>query len=339
MKDNIQTTTSTEVAAPDQIEQFKSLYYLLKGKRDTDIKLFKDFKQFRYRDIIELNEKVYKKLRLHELITDTNSVVVSLSNKEIKSFGSWHEFVKFDWNIAATTSYITLEWDFNLILPNQTHNIPQTHNLRVRIGNGLRPNEMIQVIFQGDGETDLDEVQSQVVCKIDFVNSQIASELKTIVSDWYDSLPNNSEDHTIIRFLLKNKMSMQYGIIILFLIAGVVITNYISSYYLNNLPTTNTNALLQTFFLISSSSFIVLYFFYACGMTFSRRVISKRIDRFERNPMFEFTKGDENKLAQTLKDNTSTIYKLLKDLGLAILINILAFGIGHYFPQIAQMIH
>lgn len=76
--------------------QFKSLYYLIKGKRDTDIKLFTDHKQFSFSDIVELNDKVYRKLKLHELITDIVNVTVGLDNKKIKTFGNWTEFRNTD---------------------------------------------------------------------------------------------------------------------------------------------------------------------------------------------------------------------------------------------------
>lgn len=339
MSNEIQkSNSSNEVAVADQLEQFKSLYYLLKGKRDTDIKLFDDYKQFRYSDIIELNEKVYRKLSLHQLVTDTNSVTISLSNKEIKSFGSWQEFLQLERNISATTNYITIEWDFNLILPNQIHPVPQTHTLRVRIGSGLRPNEIIQVIFQGGEETDLEEADAQVVCKIDFVNAQICNELKTVVTEWYDALPKNSEDHKLIKFILRHKVKIQQGIIILFLIAGITLLNYITHYLVSQVPNSQTNYLLTKFYMITSCSFVVIYGFYISGTLYANKVLEKTIGRFKRNPIFEFTKGDDNKLKEIEKKNSSLMKKLFWDLLIAIGINVVAFGIGKIFPTIAEMI-
>jgi hypothetical protein len=341
MSQELQPTSNNSgqsLATNDQLEQFKSLYYLFKGKRDTDIKLFNDFKQFRNRDIIELNDKIYNKLENHQKVTDTNSVVVSLSNKEIKTFGSWQEFLRYDWNISATTNYITIEWDFNLILPNQTHPVPQTHTLRVRIGSGLRPNEMIQVIFQGGEETDLEEAQAQVVCKIDFVNAQICSELKTIVTEWYDALPNNSEDHKLIRFINKHKVKIQQGVIVLFLLSGITILNFITHFIVSNIPNGSTNDLLTKFYLITTCSFVAIYIFYISGTLYADRILDRRIRKFRRNPMFEFTKGDENKLKETENKNSALLKKLFWDLTLAIIINVLAFGIGKAFPTIAEII-
>lgn len=212
MSQELENTDKQEVAIIDenQIKQFQSLYYLFKGKRDTEIKLFDSYKQFSYQDIIELNDKVYKKLELHEKLTDLVHVTVGLDNNEIRTFGNWYEFTQTDWQISARTKYISLEWDFNIILPNQVHKVPQTHTLRVRIGNNLKPSEMIQVVFQGSEEYELEEVQSQMVCKIDFVNAQICSELKTVVSEWYEALLRNSEDHKLIKSILKHEVKTYF---------------------------------------------------------------------------------------------------------------------------------
>ncbi|MDO6737464.1 hypothetical protein [Wenyingzhuangia sp. 2_MG-2023] len=90
MTNNIKPNSENQVAVVDenQMKQFQSLYYLIKGKRDTDIKLFTENKQFEFSDITELNAKIYKKLELHQLVTDIVNTTVGLDNKEIKSFGS-----------------------------------------------------------------------------------------------------------------------------------------------------------------------------------------------------------------------------------------------------------
>ena len=64
MTNHIKTNSENQVAVVDenQMKQFQSLYYLIKGKRDTDIKLFTENKQFDFSDITELNAKIYKKL-------------------------------------------------------------------------------------------------------------------------------------------------------------------------------------------------------------------------------------------------------------------------------------
>lgn len=338
MTDKIEGKQDNKVAVIDetQMKQFQSLYYLIKGKRDTDIKLFTDYKQFEYSDIIELNSKIYKKLELHQLVTDIVNVTVGLNNKEIKSFGNWNEFVNTDWNISACTKYISLEWDFNLILPNQTHQVPQTHTLRVRIGNNLKPSEMIQVVFQGGEEYDLDEAHAQMSCKIDFINSQICNELKTVVSEWYDALKKNSEDHKLIKFILKHEVKFQNFIILSFLTAGTILSNYLFSVFYKSsisvFPADNDHKL----FLFLTSSILILFLFYQSGKLYSDRMMRKQIGRLKRNPMFDFTKGDKNKFSEVAKDNKKYLIDLLKTIIIGISVNGLSALVGFILEKIIK---
>jgi hypothetical protein len=275
-----------------------------------------------------LNQKVYKKLELHQLITDIVTVTVGLDNKEIKTFGSWNEFKNTDWSISATTKYLLLEWEFNLILPNQTHKVPQTHTLRVRIGNNLKPSEMIQVIFQGGAEEDIEEAQSQMSCKIDFINSQICNELKTVICDWYDTLPKNSEDHKLIQFISKHEIKLQYFIIFSFLTACIILVNYLFSNILNSelsfLPKTKE----EKIFLLSTSSLALFYIFYQSGRLFADRMMRKQIGKLRRNPMFDFTKGDKNKFIEVEKTNKKLLTQLLGTIVMGVAVNGATIFIG-----------
>ena len=330
MSKELEQSNKQEVAIIDekQIKHFQSLYYLFKGKRDTEIKLFDSYKQFSYDDIIELNDKVYKKLELHEKLTDLVHVTVGLDNNEIRTFGNWYEFTKTDWQISARTKYISLEWDFNIILPNQPHKVPQTHTLRVRIGNNLKPSEMIQVVFQGSEEYELEEVQSQMVCKIDFVNAQICSELKTVVSEWYEALSKNSEDHKLIKHILKHEVKIQNLVILSFLTSSIILLNYSFGFIklskFDFLPIDSTAQL----YLVLTASIPIVYFFYQVGALFADRILKKQIGKLRRNPMFEFTKGDKNRFKEIATSNK----KLLKGLGMnifyALSTNFVAYLIG-----------
>jgi len=330
MTDEIQDNSEKAVAIIDesQIKQFQSLYYLFKGKRDTDIKLFDDYKQFTYSDIIELNAKIYKKLELHEKLTDLVNVTVGLGKNEIRTFGNWYEFTQTDWNISAKTKYISLEWDFNVILPNQTHKVPQTHTLRIRIGNNLKPSEMIQVVFQGSEEYELEEIQSQMVCKIDFVNAQICSELKTVVCEWYDALPKNSEDHKHIRFILKHEVKIQNLVVLSFLTAGIILINYLFLFLtksdFSEIPTDPN----QRLFLFMTASIPFIYFFYRAGLLYADRIMKKQIEKLKRNPMFEFTKGDKNRFKEVADSNKKLINKLVLNIFYALSANVVAYLIG-----------
>jgi hypothetical protein len=301
---------------------------LFKGKRDTDIKLFDDYRQFSFCDIVELNKKIYKKLELHEKVTDVTNVTIGFDNREIKTFGSWYEFTHTDWNIASRTKYVSMEWDFNIILPNQHHRVPQTHTLRVRMGNNMRPSEMIQMVFQDGEEYELEEIQSQMVCKIDFVNAQICTELKAVVCDWYEALPRNSEDHKLIKFILKHIVKLQNVIELSFITAGIILSNFLFSFLSTPKLGIIPNDLTQRLFFFLTAFVPVIYLFYRSGVLYADRVLKKTISRFNRNPMFEITKGDANKLLEVAKNNRSLLMKLVWNIVYAVGTNMVMFIIG-----------
>ena len=329
-----QATNEVAIIDESQIKQFQSLYYLIKGKRDTDIKLFTEFKQFSFQDVLELNDKVYKVLELHQLVTDILNVNVGLENKEIKTFGSWNEFKNTDWNISARTKYITIEWDFNLLFQNQFHNVPQTHTMRVRIGNSLKPSEMIQVVFQGGDEYELEEAQAQMSCKIDFINAQICNQLKTIVSEWYEALPKNSDDHKLIKLILKHEVKIQNFIILSFITSAIILLNYLFSISVNNDVEILPKDINQKMFFFLTLSIGVFYIFYKSGQLLSNRMMNKQINKLKRNPMFEFTKGDKNRFAEIKTENE----KLIKGLFVTILIGLSINGLSALIGYVIEII-
>jgi len=312
------------------------LYYLIKGKRDTDIKLFTEFKQFSFEDVLELNDKVYKILEVHKLITDIVNVNVGLENKEIKTFGNWNEFKNTDWNISARTKYISIEWDFNLLFQNQFHNVPQTHTMRVRIGNSLKPSEMIQVVFQGGDEYELEEAQAQMSCKIDFINAQICNQLKITVSEWYEALPKNSEEHKLIKFILKHEVKFQNLIVFSFLTSAIILLNYLFSISINNEIEILPKDINQKMFFFITLSIGVFYMFYKFGQLLSNRMMHKQINKLKRNPMFEFTKGDKNRFTEVRKENKQLINGLFVTLLIGLSINGLTALIGFILELILK---
>ncbi|MDM1456747.1 hypothetical protein HX089_17345 [Myroides odoratimimus] len=336
MNNNIPNNVNDEIAIIDesQLKQFQSLYYLIKGKRDTDIKLFTEFKQFSFVDVLELNDKVYKVLELHQMVTDIVNVTIGLENKEIKTFGSWNEFKNTDWNISARTKYITIEWDFNLLFQNQFHNVPQTHTMRVRIGNSLRPSEMIQVVFQGGDEYEFEEAQAQMSCRIDFINAQICNQLKATVNEWYDSLPKNSEDHKLIKFILKHEGKIRNFVVFSLISSSIIFLNYLFNVSIKNniefLPK-DTN---QKMFLFYTVSIGVFYVFYKSGQLLSNKMMVKQINKLKRNPMFEFTKGDKNRFIEVKKDNK----KLVQGLFVTILIGLSTNGLSAFIGYIIELL-
>ena len=272
---------------------------------------------------------------MHDQVTNLINVTIGFENNDIKFFGNWVEFQNSDWNISPCTKYVSIEWDFNLLLPNQPDDIPQTHTLRVRIGNHLKPNEVIHIFFQGGEEYELDEIQAQMSCKIDFVNAQICNELKSVVTEWYDALHVNKEDQKLIQLVLNHKVKIQNLVVLSFVSAGIIFVNYL--YFI--ITNSSTNLLpadsYDRMFLSLTSASVFILMFYQTGVLYSKRLLRKKIQNLKRYSIFKFTKGDRNKFDVIKKSNRKQLIGLLKTILIGISVNGLTALIGYLTSKIA----
>lgn len=324
---NLTTTTSgSEALTSIDFEAFKSFYYLLKGKRDTDIKLYDDDKCFCFQDFKELNTKVYRKLENHQLSTDIVHVTVGLDNKEVKSFGSWIEFISYDWQISNKVKYLVIDWIFQIFLPNKP--IPQEHSVRVKIGNSLNPNEFISVLLVNGGDVDIEEVNSQMSCKIDFVNSQICSELFGVVTEWYNALPENGNKgkQKFYKSLAKYDDYVYSFIKLSCFLGGVLCVN--SLYALCKDYLSQGSIVEQSVRAISYASFVI-YLFFIFGKFLSNKTY-KRITKLLREPSIKITKGDINASEKNIELNNKIVRQVAINIIASLAVNAIGFLIKYF---------
>jgi hypothetical protein len=171
--------SETGIAKRIDLDQFKSLYYLLNAKPDSQLRLLKEDKEIDFNDLVELNEKVVSKLKTESLETSITTITIVFKSKKVSTYNNWLEFSRTNWNIADQTLSISINWDINVKLPE--HELPQRHTLKVRLGSAVRPSEMFQLMMTSDKDDELMEATSNGVCKVDFINHVIANELLAIV--------------------------------------------------------------------------------------------------------------------------------------------------------------
>lgn len=325
-----------EVVTNEALENFKAMFNFLKGKRDTDIKLFHADKLISRSDLVELNQKVQDKLHLHTVHGSTVNVAITLSNSEVKTFGNWAAFESYDWHQTCFTQTIVLEWDFNILFPNHTVQVPQPHSMRVRIGAGLRPNEFFQVVMSGAEDFEIGEVMADVVFKIDFVNTNLCAELKNLVTAWHEALPKNRPQNSLVRFTRRHKGKIELFIIFIMLISFVFIANIA---IVTALPYVNvkTNAqVIKWIYFALSASFPVFYVIWQTSDFYANRVIEKTIERYRKAPMIQLTRGDNNRINETATINN----QLLKDLGVnligALVGSVLTLLFGQVVPFLVK---
>ena len=77
-----------ETGATISLDDFKSLFYRLNAKPDTEIRLLPGKKTLELADIRSINEQIAAKLRNHDITADVISINFILSNKKIKDYST-----------------------------------------------------------------------------------------------------------------------------------------------------------------------------------------------------------------------------------------------------------
>jgi hypothetical protein len=290
------------------LEDFKALYYFMNAKPDTQIRLMQGKRIVDVSDIRKINEQITSKLLNHNVNGSITSITIVIGKNDIRDYSSWTEFERENWDtINGQTRSIMVVWDILIKLPQ--YNIPQRHTLKLRIGQALPPSDMIQLVMSSDNPSELMEAHSDAVCKIDFINQVLASELLAIVTNWYEGL---HEPPKIVGFQLffTKKQSTLISLIghtvkITILAISVYFANFFCvRYNINNLLTLSNINWVVLFFLIlhSASSFIA----HICA-----KWVDDKIDDYEEYNRFIITKGDD-KAVIAIEQQNDNITKEIK---------------------------
>lgn len=291
--------TETGIAKRIDLDQFKSLYYLLNAKPDSQIRLLKEDKVIAFEDIIELNDKVIEKLKTETLETSITTITVVFKNKKVNTYNNWQEFTRSNWQIADQTMSISLNWDININLPH--HELPQRHTLKIRLGSPIRPSEAFQLMMFSDKDDEILEATSNGVCKVDFINTVIANELLSIVDEWYSALPNNQANGWFVRFSEKYRRYFAFTINTIIPLSAILLSYNLVVWKIGKISELSNSDLKDLTFIIAIS-IAIIYISDLIGKIISSRVFSQLGD-YREYSMFRLTKGDNNAIDDVDKKN------------------------------------
>jgi hypothetical protein len=325
----------TPVVSQESLEAFKSVYYLLKSKRDTDIKVFNENKVFSKLDLIDLNTRISNKLKNHVVNSSVTNVSVNLSSRECQDFGLWASFENHNWHhIASRTNSITFEWDFNVIMPNQQYaNVPQTHTIKVRIGSNLRPNEIFHIVMNGGEDHEIDEVAAEMICKIDFVNTSLCEDIKHTVASWYEALPKSAPTSKFAAQVKRHRGKIELFVISMSLLMCFGIINLTIRAIIPNLYLGDPQSQIKWTLLFISITIPIFYTIISISQFFASKIIATTINRFRSNPQILLTKGDENKVSEAKSANEKILKELAFKLGITIAVNVIIVAVFTVLPR------
>lgn len=193
------------------ITNYKAVYQAMTAKHDCKSKIFPRQVKVNLQDIFDLNDRVTEKLKNYNDAGFSISVMVSFDGRQTIEFSTWYEFENHKWNEGNAINSITIIWEFNALLPK--YEVPQKHVLMVKITDGLKPQEMLNIVFAGKLENmeDIDKQMYPVVARVDFINYVLGDELLHIVQEWDNSLTlQREEDSKILYCVRKHKRKLAF---------------------------------------------------------------------------------------------------------------------------------
>ena len=210
-------------------DEFKSFFYQLNAKPDTEIRLLPGEKTLELSDIKSINEQIAAKLQNHDITADIASISFILSNKKIKDYSCWAEFERGNWNaVNEKIESISINWHILIKLPQ--YQLPQRHSIKLRIGSVITPKDLFQLFLTSDNLSELIEARSPSICKVDFINNILAIELLNIVSNWYEGLKDSPDTRAVQKFIKKHgklfSEIVRHALPVVFLIIFYLYSNY-----------------------------------------------------------------------------------------------------------------
>lgn len=298
MQDDIQN----EIAVAEEKQQlsiFKSVYYQMNAKPDSMSKAYSRKIIIDKDDIVELNNRVCEKINLnYEDDGFITSVTVDLKDRRVIVFKCWEEFIQHSWVETSSIMSISIQWNFNIRIPG--YDLPQRHNLVVKLTNGLRPEEMLNLIFSGKIE-DFDEVELNtfpVVARVDFIQALLGEELLNIVGEWVRGRKQNTASKNVVLILMKKyrKRIAQYFEYVSFIMT-FILTVGINTYYIRGLNIDKLSDLSMTEFnnllILLATSVMVIFLLKQIFEKLAENVYEK-LSEYGRVFIFNITRGDKN---------------------------------------------
>ncbi|NSF07053.1 hypothetical protein G5B04_14745 [Fusicatenibacter saccharivorans] len=211
----------------------RAAFYRLLARPDSITKVFNKTAVIDMQDIRELNQRVNEKLNHYQEAGYLIQTNVKFADGKTRSFPDWTSLDSHDWYEPEPINNMVITWNFNAVFPGREE--PQMHTLMVKLSNGLRPEEMLNLVFTGKIE-DIQEMDNNlfpIVTRVDFVDRVLADELLFLVEEWVKTLRESEVQKTPLMLLLqKNKAKvasfMSWFTNIVIMCTSVIITgNYI----------------------------------------------------------------------------------------------------------------
>lgn len=317
----------------DMKEAIKPMFYLLTGKPDNLLKIYKKDVIVTNECIKELNDMINEKLDHFEVNGLVFTASVSYLNNKTIEFGNWNEFELFKWNIPDVTKSIVIKWDFLISLPE--YKAPQRHSITLRIAQKTTQKELLMLMLNDDLE-DLDNVDinnSPMFCRVDFINTLLATEIIELIDRWNKSRKTPEKHSSFSTFLYKQRRilarTIEYSFPVLAFILILSSINFMTTKFQFDSVTSETIKPYLSWLVIIAILFTSCKkLSYLLAKTFFNSIGESR-----QYNIFELTNGDVNKQIEIKRSAASKRNQVIISISMSVIINITTGLISAYLFQ------
>lgn len=308
------------------LTEYRAAFYQLIAKPDSVTKVYNRAAVVDIQDIFELNDRICTKLGHYQEAGFIIQVRVKFSDGKTKIFPDWKAFTAHSWYESESINNIILIWEFNAVFPE--FKIPERHTLMVKLSNGLRPEEMLNLVFTGKIEeiSEMDNNLFPIVARVDFVDRTLGDELLDIVGKWVKSLQESTVQKSKVMLLLKKnkgKLSSLFNWVTNIVVMWCSV--WVVGKWVLNLGFSNLSEI------TNSQVVCIIYAIFACAAIwiFSKRIIGALTDfLFEKlriygeSALFSITKGDKNRQDRIRRQEKANRLVIIGNILLTVIINI-----------------
>jgi len=332
LMENIISSKNVEVAQLMDIDKFvttyKSVFYAMTASAESKSAVFSRRVFVEMGDLCELYNRITEKLDIQFKNAGSKVTVnVSFSGERNYSFNNWDDFSKHNWYDTGPITSIIIKWEYHIMMPE--YPIPQPHVLVVKISDGLKPEQLLNLVFTGKIENIelLEEELYPVVARVDYINHNLGDELLNIVSEWDQGLKIQSEiERPFVKKLRKNKGKCAWLLSGLMKLLILVLSMLTIDLYILNLPNKellniSTKQLCVILFLLFMT--FILYsatrqFAHFLSSSFFHYIDNRRIYH-----AFGIDKGDKRIQDKCKEDINKNEHKAIVSFVLGIIVNLI----------------
>ena len=313
------------VAAVDK-DAFRAMFYLFAGKPDSKHQAFKAKVTVAPTDLIDINNRIQEKFRLHSISQVITTVSMSLDKNQTLDFGTWAEFVSHDWRDPAAVKDLTIRWDFLIKL--ESYAQPQRHTLTVNFAGGMSPATMLRMVVDAvDSPQDVDMSKMFGGCKarVDFISHGLADELLALVGKWHALLPKSVSSGTLLEKCEKYDKRIAFVIHHSLPITASVLAYFALQYLAKSydLNASLTIGVMRNFCLWMLGTFVLLWSSFGVGAFVAQRAY-RAITSYGAHHTFRFTNGDAQLVKDLAVKNKKSALRFCYAIGHAVVLHVLA---------------